>query len=61
MEELQPTKRPYVTPRVLQVQRRASGDNLAAGCKMMGEFAVGGEVNGNTCQNNGGTCFDTGS
>ena len=54
-------KRPYVPPRVLQVQRRISGDNLAAGCKIAGEFAVGGELNANTCSSNSGTCFDTGS
>lgn len=27
-------RKPYVTPRVVQVQRRDPGDNLAQGCKM---------------------------
>ena len=47
-------KKPYVTPRVLQVERRADGDNLAAGCKVSGESAVG-----LSCL--AGQCFNTGS
>ena len=57
----EPKKKPYVSPRVLQVQRRVDGDNLAAGCKSIGASAVGGAINGNTCDNNGATCFDVGS
>ena len=29
-------KKPYQAPRVLQVQRRIDGDNLAVGCKVAG-------------------------
>jgi hypothetical protein len=62
MDEAPNTERmPYVTPRLLQVQRRADGDNLAGGCKVNTEFAVGGELNNNNCSVNGGTCFDAGS
>ena len=50
-------KRPWVTPRVLQVQRRTDGDNLAVGCKTPAlEFAVDG-----TCEFSPSTCQDFGS
>ena len=51
-------KKPYVTPEILRVQQRVSGDNLTGGCKISTEDAVGGE--GETCVFNS-SCFDTGS
>jgi hypothetical protein len=58
-----PPKKPYVAPRVLKVQRRISGDNLASGCKVGTEFSQGGGIgpNMNSCLINGGACRDVGS
>jgi len=40
--ELSPKPRkPYVSPQVLQVQRRVDGDNMATGCKISTEASVG--------------------
>ena len=32
----EPERKPYVPPRLLRVQHRAPGDNLATGCKTGG-------------------------
>ena len=53
-----PKKRPYLSPRVLVVQERMSGDNLAPNCKTGTEDSAGG--GGETCEFND-ACFDVGS
>ena len=55
-EEPVQKKRPWVTPRVVQVQRRTDGDNLTVGCKIATEAAVDGD-----CTFSASDCQGTGS
>lgn len=45
-------KKPYVRPRLVQIQRRAPGDNLATGCKT----SAGGGPTENPCESAADPC-----